>query len=66
MTETMKIWLRELYLREAEEHRGAASNFHLAALGSDAENAGQLEYYAYENRAFADILENMARELKFE
>lgn len=65
MTETMKIWLRELYLREAEEHRVAASNFHLAALGSDAENAKQLEEYADENRAFTDILEKMAKEINF-
>lgn len=63
MTETMKIWLKELYLSEAEEHRVAASNFHLAALGSNDENAKQLEEYADENRKFAAILEKMAKEI---
>jgi hypothetical protein len=65
MTETMKFWLRNLYLREAEEHRGAASNWHLAALGSEGESAVQCEEYAEENREFADILEKMAKEINF-
>lgn len=64
MTETMKIWLKQLYLDAAEEHRGAASNEHLWALGSDGESAAQHEYYAEENRAFAEILEDMANKIE--
>ena len=64
MTETMKIWLKQLYLDAAEQHRGAASNEHLWALGSTGESAAQHEYYAEENRAFAEILEDMAENLE--
>ena len=64
MTETMKIWLKQLYLDAAEEHRGAANNEHLWALGSTGESAAQHEYYAEENRAFAEILEDMAENLE--
>ena len=65
MTENMKIWLKELYLEAAEEHYGAASNEHLWALGSDNDEAAMLhEMNADENRAFAMMLEDMAKKIE--
>lgn len=67
MTENMKIWLKELYLEAAEEHYGAASNEHLWALGSDDDETAMLhEMNADENRAFAMILEDMAKKIEEE
>ena len=67
MTENMKTWLKELYLNAAEEHRGAASNEHLWALGSDTEEAMMLhEINAVENMDFADILTDMANKIEEE
>ena len=67
MTENMKIWLKQLYLEAAEEHYGAASNEHLWALGSDNDEAAMLhEMNADENRAFAMILEDMAKKIEEE
>lgn len=66
LTETMKIWLQELYRTAAKEHRGAASNCHIVALGSDDENAVQFEGFAEEHRDFAEILEDLAKELDLE
>lgn len=66
MTETMKIWLKELYLEAAEEHYGAASNEHLWALGSKGEEAVFHEMNADENRAFAMMLEDMAKKIEEE
>lgn len=63
LTETMKIWLKDIYLSNAKEFRGGASNLHLMALGSDGEDATQLEGYAEEQREFAHILECLAEEL---
>lgn len=64
MTENMKIWLKELYLNAAKEHRVAASNEHLWALGSDNEEAMMLhEINAAENMDFADILTDMANKI---
>lgn len=63
-TETMKIWLRELYLKEAEDHRVTASNCHLTSLGSEGESAAQWEYYAEEHRCFADKLEELAKSIE--
>lgn len=65
MTENMKIWLKELYLGAAEEHYGAASNEHLWALGSDNDEASTLhEMNADEHRAFAMMLEDMAKKIE--
>lgn len=64
LTEIQKDWLRNLYLREAEECRGAASNNHHFALGSEGEEAAQFEEYAEENRNFAVILESMAKDIR--
>lgn len=61
LTETQKEWLRQLYLNAAEEHKGAASNCHIAALGSEGEEAGMFELSAEENRDFAIYLESLAR-----
>ncbi len=54
MTENQKIWLEELI----EEHRVAASNEHLWAVGSqdDSEGALQHEENAEEHTEFADML----------
>lgn len=65
LTENMKMWLKELYLNEAEEHRVAASNSHLWALGSETqESAIQWETYAEEHKEFAKILEIMAKQME--
>ena len=67
LTETMKIWLKELYLEKAKDHKETASNCHLWALGSDdAESAAQWEYYTEEHREFAHILECLAKELELD
>jgi hypothetical protein len=64
MTENMKIWLKELYLTAAEEHRVAADNEHIWALGSDTEEELLLhEMNAAENRDFADMLISMANKI---
>ena len=64
MTENMKIWLKELYLSEADEHFGTASNEHLWALGSDNEEAMMLhEINAAEHRDFAEMLISMANKI---
>ncbi|MDD6828069.1 MAG: hypothetical protein PUE12_18525 [Oscillospiraceae bacterium] len=65
LTENMKFWLKELYNDAAEDFYGGASNLHLMALGSEGESAGQLEYYAEEQRAFANILKSKANEINF-
>ena len=65
MTENMKIWLKELYLEEARDHRIVASNEHLWALGSDNDETSMLhEMNADEHRAFAMILEEMANKIE--
>ena len=67
MTETMKLWLKKLYLEAAEEHYGAASNEHLWALGSDNTEAAMLhEMNADEHRVFAMMLEDMAKKIEEE
>lgn len=67
LTETMKVWLKDLYLDKANEFRGSAKNSHLMALGSDEqEDAVQFERYADEQREFARILEVMAKEINIE
>lgn len=64
LTENMKFWLKELYLNEAEEHRVAASNSHMWALGTNVpEAAAQWEGYAEEHREYVRILETMADEI---
>ena len=64
MTELQKIWLRNLYLEAAEQHKGAADNEHIWALGSETpEQAADHEYYAEENREFAIMLKEMAEEV---
>ena len=64
MTENMKLWLKKLYLDEAEEHREAAKNCHIFAMGSEKqESAVQFEHYADEHRAFASQLEALANEI---
>ena len=61
LTENMKYWLKELYLTEAENHRVAASNEHLWALGADNVEAAMLhEMNAEEHRDFAITLEYLA------
>ena len=67
MTENMKIWLKELYLNAAEEHFGAGSNEHLWALGAPTDEASMLhEMNADEHRAFAMILQSMAKKIEEE
>ena len=64
MTENMKEWLRNLYLDAAEEHRGAAQNENIWALGADNEEMAVMHMNnACENLRFADILTSMANEI---
>jgi hypothetical protein len=64
MTENMKLWLKHLYLEAAEEHRCAASNEHLWALGSKGEAAMLHAQNSIENAEFADMLTQMANDLE--
>ena len=67
LPETMKIWLKDLYLRAAEEHNEAAKNCHIFALGSETnEGAVQFEQFADEHKEFAHILECLAKEIDLE
>ena len=65
MTENMKIWLKKLYLNEAEEHLEVAKFEHLCALGSPNNEAAMLhEMNADEHRLFASILRSKAFEIE--
>lgn len=64
MSENMKLWLKHLYLEAAEEHRGAAQNEHLWALGSEGEAAILHAQNSVEHVKFADILTDMANDLE--
>ena len=67
MTENMKIWLKELYLNEANDHLETARFEHLCALGAPTGEASMLhEMNADEHRAFAMILEDMANKIEEE
>ena len=64
MTENMKIWLKELYLNEANDHLETARFEHLCALGAPNDEASMLhEMNADEHREFANILKSMANEI---
>ena len=60
----MKLWLKRLYLEAAEEHRGAAQNEHLWALGSEGEASTLHAQNSMEHVKFADILTDMANNLE--
>ena len=60
----MKFWLKELYLNAAEEHRVAAQNEHIWALGSEGEAAQMHHSNALENYAFAELLTDMANNIE--
>lgn len=65
MTENMKIWLKELYENEANDHFETARFEHLCALGSPTDEASMLhEMNADEHRVFAMILEDMAKKIE--
>lgn len=67
MTENMQIWLKELYLTEANDHLETAKFEHLCALGSPTGEAAMLhEMNADEHRAFANILKDMANKIRKE
>lgn len=63
MTENMKEWLRQLYLDAAEEHRCAASNENIWALGSDGEASTLHIQNSMEHISFANLLTNMSNEI---
>lgn len=64
MTEMMKFWLRDMYLREADDHIETAKFEHLCALGCDTrEIASMHESNADEHRAFAKLLKEMASQV---
>ena len=57
LTANQRIWLKNLLTEEAEDMKGFASNYHLAALGSeDQETAMGFEIAADERREYANIL----------
>lgn len=64
MTENMKLWLKHLYSEAAEEHRGAASNEHIWALGSEGEAAMLHAQNSVEHVKFAELLTQMANDLE--
>lgn len=64
MTENMKLWLKHLYFEAAEQHRDAASNEHIWALGSDGETAMLHAQNSVEHVKFADMLTQMANALE--
>ena len=67
MTENMKIWLKELYLNEANDHLETARFEHLCALGAPTDEASMLhEMNADEHREFANILTFMANNIEEE
>ena len=67
MTENMKIWLKKLYLNEANDHLETARFEHLCALGAPTDEASMLhEMNADEHRAFANILKSMANKIEEE
>lgn len=64
MTENMKLWLKNLYEEEAENHLETAKFEHLCALGAPTNEASILhELNVGEHRAFARILMNMAKNI---
>lgn len=64
-TENMKLWLKELYLEEANDHLETARFEHLCALGAPTGEASMLhEMNADEHRAFAQILRSMASKIE--
>lgn len=64
MTENMKLWLKNLYEEEAENHLETAKFEHLCALGADTNEASTLhELNAHEHREFARILMDMAKNI---
>jgi hypothetical protein len=64
LTENMKIWLKELYENEANDHLETAKFEHLCALGAPTDEASMLhEMNADEHRAFAKELRYMASKL---
>lgn len=67
MTENMKIWLKELYENEAENHLETARFEHLCALGSPNGEVAMLhEMNAEEHREFARELRYMAKKIEEE
>ena len=67
MTENMKLWLKELYLSEANDHFETARFEHLCALGAPTNEASTLhEMNADKHRAFARILQSMATKIEEE
>ena len=56
MTENMKLWLKHLYLEAAEEHRVAAQNENIWALGSEGEAAILHAQNSVEHVEFAELL----------
>lgn len=55
--EITALWLSELFKTEAEEAKGASSNEHMFALGSDGENSEQHEEQAEQNREYSELLQ---------
>lgn len=67
MTENMKIWLKELYLTEANEHLETARFEHICALGSPNNEASMLhEMNSDEHKEFAKLLKSMATKIEEE
>jgi hypothetical protein len=65
MTENMKIWLKRLYTEAAEQHRGAAQNENIWALGSEGEASLLHTENCVEHVEFAQLLEKMAQDVDY-
>ena len=64
MTENQREWLKGLYREAAKEHRSAAQNEHLWALGSEGEASALHAQNSVEHVRFANILTDMANNLE--
>lgn len=64
MTENMRFWLKELYLREAKDHLETARFEHLCALGAPTNEASMLhEINSEEHREFAAMLRKFSEKI---
>ena len=62
--EEIVFWLTNMLDAEIKEAKGAASNEHLFALGSDNDEAAQHERYSEMNLKYIAILEDAVAQLK--
>ena len=64
MSETVKIWLEELYTKEIEEIKGTISNEHLWELGYDGEEPNPHTENIEVLTEYLEVLKSKLEELK--